>query len=93
MNKIFTQKKQYYNLRITNLLSFPKVIGSKYGTNTFVFRATDLSKYGTNTFVFRATDLLNQVSAIKMNQTQNVSKSNSRETGKLLNVHALVANK
>ena len=42
MNKIFTQKKQYYNLRITNLLSFPKVIGSKYGTNTFVFRATHL---------------------------------------------------
>ena len=42
MNEIFTQKKQYYNLRITNLLSFPKVIGSKYGTNTFVFRATHL---------------------------------------------------
>ena len=42
MNKIFTPKKQYYNLRITNLLSFPKVIGSKYGTNTFVFRATHL---------------------------------------------------
>ena len=40
MNKIFTQKKQYYNLRITNLLTFPKVIGSKYGANTFVFRAT-----------------------------------------------------
>ena len=40
MNKIFTQKKQCYNLRITNLLSFPKVIGSKYGTNTFVFCAT-----------------------------------------------------
>ena len=42
MNKMFTQKKQYYNLRITNLLSYPKVIGSKYGTNTFVFRATHL---------------------------------------------------
>ena len=42
MNKIFTQKKQHYNLRITNLLSFPKVISSKYGTNTFVFRATHL---------------------------------------------------
>ena len=28
MNKIFTQKKQYYNLRITKLLSFTKVIGS-----------------------------------------------------------------
>ena len=42
MNKIFTQKKQYYNLRITNLLTFPKVIGSKYGTSTFVFRATQL---------------------------------------------------
>ena len=42
MNKIFTQKEQYYNLRITNLLSFPKVIGSKYGTNTFVFRTTQL---------------------------------------------------
>ena len=42
MNKIFTQEKQYYNLQITNLLSFPKVIGSKYGTNTFVFRATHL---------------------------------------------------
>ena len=42
MNKIFTQKKQYYNLRITKLLSFPKVRGSKYGTNTFVFRATQL---------------------------------------------------
>ena len=42
MNKIITQKKQYYNLRITNLLSFPKVIGSKYGTNNFVFRATHL---------------------------------------------------
>ena len=42
MNKIFTQKEQYYNLRITNLLNFPKVIGSKYGTNTFVFRATHL---------------------------------------------------
>ena len=42
MNKIFTQKKQYYNLRITNLLTFPKVIGSKYGTNTFVFRAIQL---------------------------------------------------
>ena len=40
MNKIFTQKKQYYNLRITKLLSFPKVIVSKYGSNTFVFRAT-----------------------------------------------------
>ena len=35
MNKIFTQKKQYYNLQITNVLNFPKVIGSKYGTNTF----------------------------------------------------------
>ena len=42
MNKIFTPKKQYYNLRITKLLSFPKVIGSKYGTNTFAFRATHL---------------------------------------------------
>ena len=42
MNKILNQKKQYYNLRITNLLSFPNVIGSKYGTNTFVFRATHL---------------------------------------------------
>ena len=42
MNKIFTQKKHYYNLRITNLLNFPKVIGSKYGTNTFAFRATHL---------------------------------------------------
>ena len=42
MNKIFTQKKQYYNLRITNLLSFPKFIGSKCGTNTFVFRARHL---------------------------------------------------
>ena len=40
MNKIFTQKKQYYNLRITKLLSFPKVIVSKYGSNIFVFRAT-----------------------------------------------------
>ena len=40
MNKIFTPKKQYYNLRITNVLSFPKVIGSKYGTNILVFRAT-----------------------------------------------------
>ena len=36
------QKKEYYNLRVTNLLSSPKVIGSKYGTNTFVFRATHL---------------------------------------------------
>ena len=42
MNKIFTQKKQYYNLRITNLLSFPKVMGSKYSTKIFVFRATQL---------------------------------------------------
>ena len=42
MDKIFTQKQQYYNLRTTNLLSFPKVIGSKYDTNTFVFRATHL---------------------------------------------------
>ena len=42
MNKMFTQKKQYYNLRITNLLSFLKVIGPKYGTNTFVLRATQL---------------------------------------------------
>ena len=42
MAKIFFQKKQYYNLQITNVLSFPKVIGSKYGTNTFVFRATHL---------------------------------------------------
>ena len=42
MNKILTQTKQYYNLRITNLVSFPKVIGSKYGTNTFVFHATQL---------------------------------------------------
>ena len=40
MNKTFTQKKQYYNLRITNLINFSKVIGLKYGTNTFVFRAT-----------------------------------------------------
>ena len=40
MNKIFTQKKQYYNPRIANLLSIPKVIGSKYSTNTFGFRAT-----------------------------------------------------
>ena len=68
MNKIFTQKKQYYNLRIANLLSFPKVIGSKYGKNTFVFRAIHL---------------WNQVpDAIKMNQTQNASKTNSRETDK-----------
>ena len=42
MNKIFTAKKQYYNLRVTNLLTFPKVIGSKCGKNTFVFRATYL---------------------------------------------------
>ena len=42
MNKMFTQKKQHCNLRITNLLSFPKVIGSKYGANTSVFRATQL---------------------------------------------------
>ena len=42
MNKIFIQKGQYYNLRITNLLSFPKVIGSQCGANTFVFRATRL---------------------------------------------------
>ena len=42
MDKIFSQKKQYYNLRITNLQSFPNVIGSKYGTNTFGFRATHL---------------------------------------------------
>ena len=42
MNKVFTPKKHHYNLRITNLLKFPKVIGSKYGTNTFVFRATHL---------------------------------------------------
>ena len=32
MNKIFTQKKQHYNLRKTNLLSFPKVIGYKQNT-------------------------------------------------------------
>ena len=32
VNKIFTQKKQHYNLRITNLLSFPKVIGYKQNT-------------------------------------------------------------
>ena len=37
MNKIFSQKKQYYKVRRTNLLNFPKVIGSKYGTNTFGF--------------------------------------------------------
>ena len=68
MNKMFPPKKQYYNLRITNLISFPKVIDSKYGTNTFVFRATQL---------------WNQVpDSSKMNQTQNVSKPNSRETGK-----------
>ena len=42
MNKIFTPKKQYYNLRITDLLSFPKVICSKYSTSTLVFRATHL---------------------------------------------------
>ena len=42
MNKTFTQKKQYYNLPITNLLRFPKVIGSKYGTSIFVFRANHL---------------------------------------------------
>ena len=40
MNKIFTPKKQYYNLRITNFLNIPKVIGSNYGTKTFGFRAT-----------------------------------------------------
>ena len=43
MNKSFTPKKQYYNLRITNFLSFPKDIGSKNGRNTFVFRATHIS--------------------------------------------------
>ena len=42
MSKIFTQEKQYYNLRITNLPIFPKAIGSKYGANTFVFRATQI---------------------------------------------------
>ena len=42
MNKIFSQKKQYYSLRITNLINFPKVIGSENGTNTFVFRTTHL---------------------------------------------------
>ena len=68
MNEIFTQKKQYYNLRITNLLSFPKVIGSKYGTNTFVFRAIHL---------------WNQFQTLsKINQTQNSSKLNSRENGR-----------
>ena len=42
MNKIFTPKKQYYNLQITNLLTFPKVMCSKYSTSTFVFRATNV---------------------------------------------------
>ena len=61
MNKIFTQKKQYYNLRITNLLRFPKVIGSKYGTNTFAFcsthlwnQVTDSIKNEPNTKCFKA---------------------------------------
>ena len=42
MNKSFTKKNQYYNLRINKLLNIPKAIGSKYGTNTFLFRATQL---------------------------------------------------
>ena len=44
MNKILTQKKQYYNLRLTKRVNFPKFIGSKYGTNTFGFRAPHLWK-------------------------------------------------
>ena len=40
---MFYPKKQYHNLRITNLPSFPKDIASKKGANTFVFRATNIS--------------------------------------------------
>ena len=59
---------QYYNLLITNLLSFPKVT---------------VSKYGTNTFVFRATHLWNQVpDFIKNEPNSKSSKANSQETGK-----------
>ena len=72
MNKIFTQKKQYYNLRITKLLSFPKVIGSKYGTNTFAFRATHLWNQVPHSI---------KSEPKKVNQ-KNTSKPNSRETGK-----------
>ena len=65
MNKIFTPKKQYYNLRITNLLSFPKT------RNTV--QALLLSVRPIFGIKFQILS--------KMNQTQNASKPNSRETG------------
>ena len=65
---------QYYNLRIANLVKFAKVIGSKYGENILVFRASHL---------------WNQVPDL----TDSTLKQNLRENGKLLNVHALVADK
>ena len=68
MNKIFTPKKQYYNLRITTLLSLPKVIDSKYGTDNFF---SVLPIFGVK---FQTLS--------KMNQTQNTSKPKSRETSK-----------
>ena len=40
--QVFHLKKEYYNIRITDLLNFPKVIGSKYGTKTVGFHATHL---------------------------------------------------
>ena len=42
MNDIFTQNFTNYKLRIINLLKFPKVNGSKYGSSSFVFRASYL---------------------------------------------------
>ena len=42
MNKIFSQKRTNYQLKITNFVNYPKFTGSKYGFNFFGLRASQL---------------------------------------------------
>ena len=47
MNRIFNQKKHYYNLQITNLLNFPKDIGSCFRATHLWNQVPDSIKNGT----------------------------------------------
>ena len=47
MNRIFNQKKHYYNLQITNLLNFPKDIGSCFRGTHLWNQVPDSIKNGT----------------------------------------------
>ena len=42
MKSLFTKRNVSYNLRTSNLLSFPKIKTIRFGLNAFAFRASSL---------------------------------------------------